>query len=115
MSLLAHLSSLRPIADRPIPISLVDNFSHMPNMPKLMKVLRISMAAPFALLITGGSLIAVDFPLARKLEVAGYGCFAAILFVLVAIEVYLFTMKRTLVASSRKVGGSRENPQTAEW
>jgi hypothetical protein len=72
-------------------------------MPKMIKFLRLSFLPPTALLIAGGSIVADNPHLGRILTLVGYALFAVLLLLLIGIELYLWTMRARLIASSNKV------------
>jgi hypothetical protein len=85
------------------PVSLMDNFSHVPSMPKIVKLMRLSFVPAIGLLAAGGGIVSTQPNLGRILTLVGYALFAALLCTLIGIELYLLRISSTLIPSSRKV------------
>lgn len=84
-------------------IILMDNYSHNPNSAKIAKVLRIAFTAAAILLAAGGGLSSTNRSISKILSLVGYVLFAVVLATLIAMQVYFFQKKSTLLPASQKV------------
>ncbi|KAK5168340.1 uncharacterized protein LTR77_006909 [Saxophila tyrrhenica] len=82
---------------------LQDNFSQVPRLHLMVKLLRIGFIPAGGLLAAGGGISSDQPTLGRTLALAGYVVFAAILIALIAMELYFWTLRSSLIPSSRKI------------
>ena len=85
----------------------MDNFSHKTITNRITVSLRLSFIAAAGLLGAGGGVSSGSTKssqnLGRWLTLAGYIVFAVVLVTLVFIELYFWTIRESLIPSSRKV------------
>lgn len=83
--------------------SMQDNFSHVPILNHLTKALRLAFIPAIALLTAGGSIISSNTHLGRTLSMVGYIVFAVVLVGTIVMQLYIFTIRSTILPASRKV------------